>query len=111
MNENRLWRLADELTAELDEFLKLKDEISQAQTRFAGQEPDPFEVRALGSILHDVYQGAEGMFQRIAKEIDRHIPIGESWHRQLLDIMAEPLPKTRPAIIQGVSNPKVIFPK
>ncbi len=100
MSENRLWRLADELAAELKEFLKLKDEIAEAQSRFSAREPSAFERRGLGSILHDVYQSAEGVFQRIAKEIDRGVPIGENWHRLLLDKMANPITKTRPAVIQ-----------
>lgn len=100
MSENRLSHLADELTAELEEFLKLKEEITKAQARVSAHEPDSFELRAVGSILHDIYQNAESIFQRIAKEIDRGVPIGESWHRELLDKMAQPLPQARPAVVQ-----------
>ena len=101
MSENRLWRLADELAAELNEFHKLKVEIAEVQSRFSTLDPDSFDLRAMGSILHDVFQGAESIFQRIAKEIDRGVPIGADWHRSLLDNMAQPLLKTRPAVIQS----------
>ncbi len=100
MSESRLWRLADELAAELNEYLNLKDEIAEAQSRLGTRKPDPFELRALGSLLHDTYQGAESICRRIAKEIDRRVPTEANWHRLLLDQIAEPLPKTRPAVIQ-----------
>jgi hypothetical protein len=100
MSENRLWRLADELAAELDEFLKLKAEIAEVQSRFETRDPDTFEIRAIGTILHDVYQGAEGLCYRIAKEIDRRVPTEANWHRSLLDQMGKSITKTRPAVVQ-----------
>ena len=100
MNENRLQRLADDLTAELNEFLGLKAEIANAESRLGTSVPDAFELRAVGSILHDVYGGAEGICQHVAKEIDRRVPVGANWHRDLLDQMTQPLTKTRPAVVQ-----------
>lgn len=100
MNGNRLQRLADDLAAELAEYRQLKTEIAQAQARVT-HEPDSFELRAIGSILHDVYSGAEGICQHIAKEIDRRLPVGANWHRDLIDQLTQPLPKTRPAVVQA----------
>ena len=101
MSENRLQRLADDLAAQLNEYQQLKNEIANAQVRVGTHEPDSFELRAIGSILHDVYSGAEGICQHIAKEIDRQVPVGANWHRDLIDQMAQPLAKTRPAVIQA----------
>lgn len=101
MSENRLQRLAENLAAELAEYLQLKTEISNAQVRVDRHEPDSFELRAIGSILHDVYSGAEGICQHVAKEIDRQLPVGANWHRELIEQMAQPLTKTRPAVIQA----------
>lgn len=101
MSENRSWRLADELTAELNEFLNITAEIADAQSRLGTREPDTFELRALGSILHDIYNGAESICHHIAKEIDRRLPTGANWHRDLLDQMTKPIPKTRPPVIQS----------
>lgn len=100
MSENRLLRLADELAAELNDFLTIKVEITEAQSRVAAHEPDSFELRAIGSILHDVYQNAENILLRIAKAIDQSQPVGEEWHRALLGQMAKSLTKTRPEVIQ-----------
>ena len=100
MSENWLLRLADELAAELHDFLTIRVEIKEAQSRITTQEPDSFELRAIGSILHDVYQNAENILQRIAKAIDQKQPVGEEWHRALLSQMTKPLTKTRPEVIQ-----------
>ncbi len=101
MSENRLQRLADDLAAELADYQQLKTEIAQAQVRIGLHQPDSFELRAIGSILHDVYSGAEGICQHIAKEIDRQLPVGATWHRDLIEQMAQSLVKTRPAVIQA----------
>lgn len=101
MSENRLWHLADELTAELNEFLNIKAEVIDAQSRLGTREPDTFELRALGSILHDIYNGAESICRHIAKEVDRRLPTGANWHRDLLDQMTEPISKARPPVIQS----------
>jgi len=100
MVQDRLWRLVDELNAQLDEFLRLKDEIYAAQQQFGKHEPNIFELRALGSILRDVYQNAGVICIQIAKEVDQRSPIGSNWNGQLLDEMAKPVPRTRPAVLQ-----------
>lgn len=101
MNENQLSRLADELAALLEQYVKLQTEIVKAQARLAGREPETFDLYAVGGILHDVYRGAEGICRRIAKEFDQQLPMGESWHRLLLDQMTHPIPKARPPILQA----------
>ena len=66
--------------------------------------PDPptsLELRAAGSILHDYYNGAERLFQRIATAIDQNLPSGPNWHVDLLDRMAYPIPDVRPAVISS----------
>jgi hypothetical protein len=48
--------------------------------------------------IHAVYTGLESIFQNIAKEIDGYVPSGDSWHKELLVLMANPL-KDRSAVI------------
>ncbi len=43
--------------------------------------------------------GVERVFKLIAKEIDKTIPTGESWHIQLLQQMSLELPSIRDAVI------------
>ncbi|HLF90545.1 MAG TPA: hypothetical protein VI451_16475 [Anaerolineales bacterium] len=99
MSENPLQKLADELQAALQEYRRLETELEGTRLRIGNKAPDMFERRAVGSLLHDVYNGAESICQLIAKQIDRQVPIGESWHRDLLEQMSEPVPKTRLAVL------------
>jgi len=100
MKKSQFLRLADEIEAALNEYLKLKIEASSSQARLQNRRPDSFELRALGTILDDVYHGAESICKRIAEEIDRHVPQGASSHRDLLDQIAKEVPTKRPPVIQ-----------
>lgn len=100
MSGNRLQRLAEELTVELDEFQRLETDIAEAQSRIDEREPDTFELRALGGILHDLYNGAERICLHIAKEIDRRVPAGAAWHRDLLVQMTTSVLKARTAVLR-----------
>ena len=48
--------------------------------------------------LADVYKGIERIFERIAREVDTHVPTGEEWHKNLLVQMAEQRPERVPVI-------------
>ena len=49
--------------------------------------------------LHSFYSGLERLFELIAKHIDRNLPSGETWHRDLLVSMTNDFPNARPAVI------------
>ena len=100
MSGNSARRLADELSYELTEYLKLKDTIVEVQSRFINETPNDLELNGIGKLLQDVYQGAERIFERIVKNIDKQLPQGEDWHRKLLVQVTEPVAGTRPAILQ-----------
>ncbi|MCY3744205.1 MAG: hypothetical protein OXH00_24600 [Candidatus Poribacteria bacterium] len=40
--------------------------------------------------LYDFYKQLENIFEHIAREIDNTLPVGEEWHKALLQQMAEP---------------------
>ncbi len=51
--------------------------------------------------LHDFYAGLEHIFQHIATAIDRSLPGGSEWHRDLLRQMQVELSQVRPAVLSG----------
>lgn len=69
--------------------------------------PSNYTLRAGGSILHDFYTGIEKIFHDIAKEIDRRIPLGESWHNELLSQMTLDIPGLRPPVITSSTEKKL----
>jgi hypothetical protein len=52
----------------------------------------------MAAMLHAFYSGVENIFKRIAVEHDGAPPDGASWHRALLDAMAQP-GSNRPQVI------------
>lgn len=51
------------------------------------KEPDFIELSALSSVLHSYYNGLENIFLVISKNMDKNVPSGQRWHRELLDSM------------------------
>lgn len=51
--------------------------------------------------LHDFYAGVERIFRHIAANIDRSVPSGREWHRELLGQMNMALPQIRPQVISA----------
>ncbi len=49
--------------------------------------------------LHSFYSGLERLFELIARHVDRTLPAGETWHRDLLQQIAHDLVDVRPAVI------------
>ena len=101
-----LSQLADELTNDLKNFQRVKSDVLEAQSRLGSQPPDNFERRAIGSILHDVYQGMENICARVYKSMDLQTfsegseSRSEHWHADLIRRVSHPLPNVRPAVLQ-----------
>jgi hypothetical protein len=60
--------------------------------------PDAIELRAVATTLHAFYTGVERVLVQIAKRVDRTLPTGTSWHRELLQQMASAADQ-RPAVV------------
>lgn len=63
------------------------------------EEPNEWDKRAVGSLLHDFYTGAERIFERIAVQVDGALPTGDKWHADLLQQMAQPRSGVREAVV------------
>ncbi|HHV97011.1 MAG TPA: hypothetical protein GXX37_11160 [Clostridiaceae bacterium] len=62
---------------------------------------DQFQLRAVGSILHDFYTCAENIFKIIARYIDESTPDGSDWHLELLQQMSTDIANIRPYVISS----------
>ena len=73
-------------------------ERAMAAVRQRPEEQDMFlDSAALN--LHDLYTGLERIFRHIAATIDRNMPAGREWHRELLRQMNMGLPQIRPQVL------------
>ena len=93
--------------------LSINDEIDQLglldkeKNALLKRRPSNFVVRAGGSILHDFYTDIEKIFESIAKEVDRRLPLGEEWHSELLHQMTLDIPGLRPQVMTASTEKKL----
>jgi hypothetical protein len=58
---------------------------------------------AVGKLLHDAYSAAENALQRILLVMDKELPVGGAFHRELIDRAARPIPAARPSLISAAT--------
>jgi hypothetical protein len=66
---------------------------------FKGIQPNSFDLRGLGSLLHDFFTTIEDIFEIISVDVNGGLPDTLEWHKQLLLKMSIPIPGLRPAVI------------
>jgi hypothetical protein len=91
-------KLRKQAEAELTELHRLLASYDELLERCRTETPNLIEVAALAAFLHSFYGGIENLLKRVAVEIDGSVPVGESWHRDLLDQVSQP-GENRPAAI------------
>jgi hypothetical protein len=68
---------------------------------------DEAVVRIVGSILHDYYTSIENIFRAVAGKIDKSVPRGEQWHKELLEQMTLEVPGLRPPVIAPLTGQRL----
>lgn len=92
-------RLKAEIYREFKDIERCCVELKELLAMIGNRKKSTYDVRAIGSILHDFYCGIERIFERIAKELNGGIPEGSDWHRQLLRDMTLEIKGVRPPVI------------
>ncbi|MGB9662416.1 MAG: hypothetical protein ACPL5F_10465 [Moorellaceae bacterium] len=91
------------LVGQLDHIMKALrvtvEEAEATEREFRTITPTPFELRGIGSLLHDFYTAIEDIFEVIAGEVNGTLSYGTTWHKELLVKMSIPIPGLRPAVI------------
>ena len=65
---------------------------------------DQESMRILGSMLQDFYTFFENIAKTVASRIDKSVPAGEDWHREILNQMTLPVVGIRPAVFSKESG-------
>lgn len=84
-----------------DEFASM-ERLVQAVNEFlasAPEQPSLLELAGLGKLVHDLYNGAERIFERIAVWLNEAMPSGDRWHIEFLEQMQREVPGCRPAVV------------
>ena len=91
-----------------DELVKIEGTLERITRGLEKIKIVPVEFRefienTIATDLADVYKGIERIFERIAREVDMHVPRGSKWHKDLLAQMAEQRPERQPVISEQTS--------
>ena len=86
-----------------DELAKIEDTLARIQRGLEKIEVVSVDVKefienTIATDLTDIYSGIERIFERIASEIDGHLPRGSRWHKNLLEQMTKQRPERPPVI-------------
>lgn len=91
------------IAARIRAELTTLEEVLARATEFAESIGDPqlrgMAIDSTALNVHDLYVGLERLFEAIASNIDRSVPDGRGWHRDLLQQMVLPVPGRRPPVL------------
>ena len=96
----RLKKIADRIRSEIMEIDLLIGRAERAWQHGLNSE-DEYYLDSVALNLHGFYSGIERIFEIIATNIDANKPVGENWHRVILNQMADEIPSVRPAVISA----------
>ncbi len=96
-NQDRLIRRIADEQAKIERTLKGLSNALQ-DLEIVAEQHKKYVEKTIASDVTEIYRGIENIFEQIAREVDKNIPSGSSWHTDLLDQMAEPREK-RPEVI------------
>jgi uncharacterized protein YutE (UPF0331/DUF86 family) len=60
--------------------------LSNLKETMAREEKSVVELAAIGTFLHNIYNGIENILKQILKTKDVEIPISDTWHKDLLNL-------------------------
>jgi hypothetical protein len=96
--------IADRIRVEIHDLGRLIEKAEHTWSQFhkLSNDQDVY-LDSVALNIHGFYSGCERLFELIAKHVDRDVPKGENWHRELLQQMGQDLTNIRPAVISSDS--------
>lgn len=93
--------LAARIRTEIGDIERVVGKAERAVSPIRQHPAEDIYVDAAAHNLHDFYSALERLFLQIAKVVDRAVPEGERWHRDLLEQMCLSMPALRPPVLQA----------
>jgi hypothetical protein len=95
----RLARLLAEIAIDAEALDARAADLSALVERVGGRAPSRDEVLLVAVNLHGWYTGLETLLERVARLLDDTVPVGPSWHSELLAQMMVEVPGLRPSVL------------
>lgn len=92
--------LVERIRGESSDLDRLVQRVLSAwnRSKSTSKEQDVY-LESVALNLHGFYSELERLFELIAKRVDQNLPSGGTWHRDLLNQMAQDVRELRPAVI------------
>jgi HepT-like protein len=91
-------KLRKQIAVEREQLHQLLKTYRPILEKCAASPPSEIEISGLAALLNSFYNGVENIFKRVSVELGDPLPEGESWHKELLDGMAEATSRRKAAI-------------
>lgn len=106
---SNIWEeLAERIRGEADELDRIVRRTEDVWKRlYVDIEHQDIYMDSVALNLHGFYSGIEKLFEIIANNLDKILPTGKTWHRDLLQKMTEEVPGVRPAVINSCWLPQL----
>jgi len=95
--------LVERIRGEMQDLERIVQRASQSWSHVTETPGEQAYLDSVALNLHSFYSGLERLFELIIRHVDRNLPTGEVWHRDLLLEMANDLTEIRPAVISQAS--------
>ena len=97
----RYQELAGRIRGELTELEPVVQRAQAAWSHVLNSTDQPAYLDSVALNLHGLYSGLERLFELIVRLVDGVTSAGDSWHRDLMQRMAQEVPELRPAVISA----------
>jgi hypothetical protein len=94
-----LARLRGEIAADRTLMRRCVADAAVARARLGEVADDPAVLALAAVALHGFYTGTESILERVARLVDREVPEGDRWHRELLAQACVDVEGVRPALV------------
>jgi hypothetical protein len=88
--ENKNDQLKSDVYDEIDAIEQTLQDLSSLRTQIDIKHIDNVQKAALGTFLMNFYVGVENIIKRICKIYYQKVPMGRSWHKELLELSFNP---------------------
>jgi hypothetical protein len=94
-------RLRGEIAEDRASMARRTRDLAESARRLLIDPNDPAAAALEAWAIHGWYTGFESILERIARQLDRDVPAGERWHRELLAQAVVEVPGVRIAIVSN----------
>ena len=100
-----LARLRGEIADDRAAMARRRADLEEAAKRLLAQPMDPAAIALEAWALHGWYTALESLLERVARQLDSEVPVGDRWHRELLTQMMVDVPGVRPLVLPRTLRP------